>query len=274
MEEVYLRMHKSNQVDAIQYTPIFNDESNWQLFKEYQAQISFKNSGWNTLRMEIQGQSAEVFVNNEKVMTIDQLRTGQTKGAVGLFALFNNRFSNFRITHKNAPLDFQQTRNDAIAPNLITQWNITTARPYKEATLNPNDFSEEVYTKVETESSGLLPISKYVKKSISGNFEQNAEDYIIASTAIQADRAEIQLFSFDYSDKIIVYLNDKLVFKGNNAFRSKGIQYMGHLDINANTLYLPLEKGHNKIDCVVIDKANGWGLMAKLQESNQRAKAY
>lgn len=44
MEEVYMRMHKTNQVDAIQYTPILNNESNWQLFREYQAQISFKNT--------------------------------------------------------------------------------------------------------------------------------------------------------------------------------------------------------------------------------------
>ena len=39
MEEVYMRMHKSNQVDAIQYTPIFNNESNWQLYKEFQAKV-------------------------------------------------------------------------------------------------------------------------------------------------------------------------------------------------------------------------------------------
>ena len=42
-------------------------------------------------------------------------------------------------------------------------------------------------------------------------------------------------FFFDYSDKIFVYLNGKLVFSGNNAFRSKGVQYQGHVDINANS---------------------------------------
>lgn len=28
LEEVYMRLHKSNQADAIQYTPMFNNESN------------------------------------------------------------------------------------------------------------------------------------------------------------------------------------------------------------------------------------------------------
>lgn len=80
-----------------------------------------------------------------------------------------------------------------------------------------------------------------------------------------ADKSGTQLFSFDYSDKIIVYLNGKAVFKGNNAFRTKGVQYMGHLAIDTNTLFLPLEKGENTIHCVVIDKANGWGIMGKLE---------
>ena len=44
MEEVYMRLHKSNQVDAVQYTPIFNNESNWQLFRESQAKVSFKKN--------------------------------------------------------------------------------------------------------------------------------------------------------------------------------------------------------------------------------------
>ena len=75
----------------------------------------------------------------------------------------------------------------------------------------------------------------------------------------------MKLFSFDYSDKIIVYLNGKIIFKANNAFRSKGVQFQGHININANKLYLNLEKGRNTLHCVVIDKANGWGLIGKLK---------
>lgn len=65
--------------------------------------------------------------------------------------------------------------------------------------------------------------------------------------------------------QIIVYVNGELVFKGNNSFRSKGIQYMGHIEVNANKLSLELKKGPNIIHCIVIEKANGWGLIAKLE---------
>ncbi len=265
MEEVYMRLHKSNQADAVQYTPIFNNESNWQLFRERQAKVSFKKTGWNTLRIEVNNKSAEVFVNNEKVMSILHLRTDHNIGEFGLFALFNNRFSNFRFTTKNGIDNTKTGDNNPIDPNIITQWEITKARPYKEEELHFDDFLKEKYTTVMTEESGLLPISKYIIKSSSGNFEQNIEDYTIAFTTVYAKNSGTKLFSFDYSDRIIVYLNGKAIFKGNNAFRAKGIQYMGHIDINTNKLYLPLEKGANKIHCVVIDKANGWGLIAKLE---------
>lgn len=266
MEEVYMRMHKSNQVDAVQYTPILNNESNWQLYREYQAKVSFKNIGWNTLRIEVNDKSTEVFVNDEKVMFINQLRTGQNNGEIGLFSLFTNRFSNFRFTHKDQVEEKEKGSENPTNPNIITQWEITEARTYKkEEDFQFDDFSKEKYVTVKTEESGLLPISKYLKKTSSGNFEENEEDYTIASTTIYADSNETRIFSFDYSDKIIVYLNRRPVFRGDNSFRSKGVQYMGHVDINTNKLYLPLKKGVNKIHCIVIDKANGWGLVAKLE---------
>lgn len=264
MEEVYMRMHKSNQADAIQYTPILNNESNWQLYKEYQAKVLFKNTGWNTLRLEVNNKSAEVFVNDEKVMSIDHLRIDHNKGEIGIFSLFTNRFSNFKIIHREALKDAEKRDNKPIVPNVITEWEITNARPYKEHSVRVDDFLKEEYTVVTTEASGLLPFSKYIKKTSSGGFEENEENYTVATTTVLADTNETRLFSFDYSDKIIVYLNGKAIFKGNNAFMSKGVQYMGHIDINANKLYLKLEKGKNMIHCLVIDKANGWGLIAKL----------
>lgn len=265
MEEVYMRLHKSNQVDAIQYSPTFNNELTWQLYKEYQAKVSFKKTGWNTLRIEVNNRNADVFVNDEKVLSIDNLRTAHNTGEIGLFALFTNRFSNFRYIIKDEVDNSETDDNNLIDSNIISEWQITQAMTYKEKEFHFDNFSKEKYTTVTTEKSGLLPISKFIEKSSSGNFEQNNEAFTIASTIVYSDNSQTKLFSFDYSDKIIVYLNGKAIFKGNNAFRSKGVQHTGHIDINANKLYLQLKKGANKIHCVVIDKANGWGLIAKLE---------
>lgn len=47
---------------------------------------------------------------------------------------------------------------------------------------------------------------------------------------------------------------------------------MGHLNLKANTLLLNLKKGENTIHCIVIDKANGWGLMGKLENLTNVSK--
>ena len=265
MEEVYMRFHKTNQADALQYSPIYNDESNWQLYREHQANVGFKNKGWNTLRIEINKNNADIFVNNENVLTVNNLKTTHSNGEIGLFSLFNNRFSNFRLTNKDVGSLPKIDSNINIDLNIISQWNITEAFPYIEHTLTFNNFSEEEYNTVSTERSGLLPFSKYIEKPPVGNFKNNKEFYSVASTVIESNNNQVKSFSFDYSDKIIVYLNGKEIFKGNNAFRSKGIQYQGHLDIDANKLYLNLKKGKNTLHCVVIDEAYGWGLMGKLE---------
>ena len=265
MEESYMRLHKTTQVDAVQYTPIFNDESNWQLYSAYQAKVEFKRKGWNTLRIDVQGQRAEIYVNNEKAIVVDELRTGNTEGGIGLWALLGNRFSNLRVTPGAISEMAEPVSKPAPSPAVITTWNITEAFPYEAHNLDFEVLSKAATIAVKTEASGLLPISKFRKKSSAGGFEQNKEDYIVASLTIEAEKQETQLFSFDYSDKIVVFLNGQPIFRGSNAFRQKGVQYMGHLDIDTNQLYLPLKKGKNTLHCVIIDKANGWGLMGKLE---------
>ena len=136
MEEVYMRFHKTNQADALQYSPIYNDESNWQLYREYQANVTFKNKGWNTLRIEVDNGNATVFVNNEKVLTIDHLRTTHATGEIGLFSLFTNRFSNFRVTNKEVVSASKTDEQINIDPTIISRWDITKAFPYIEDKLS------------------------------------------------------------------------------------------------------------------------------------------
>lgn len=266
MEDVYMRMHKSAQVDAVQYTPIHNGESNWQLYNEYQANVVFKQAGWNTLKVVFAETVSDVYVNGVKVVTIDKLRTDNAEGAFGLFSFGENRFSNFRYSTKaeiNTPVQNVDTKLPE--QRIITNWYITDAQTFKGVASIPADFENLKYKPVETEPSGLLPISKHLKKNSFGNFEDNEEAYTVAMHMITNNTAAVKRFSFDYSDKIWIYLNGQLVFSGNNAFHSKGLQFQGHLDINGNTLFLHLNKGKNIIHCVVVDRENGWGLIGKLE---------
>lgn len=264
-EEVYMRMHKSRQVDAVQYTPTYNNESNWQLYPEFQANVAFKTEGWNLFRIEVEDLAATLFINGEEVMRIDRLRSGNLTGEIGLFALFGNRFANLKITKTGEAMVKEPYPILTPEKGIIGEWDITEAQPYIEGEIRFEDFENAKTTTVYTEQSGILPISRYLAKPTSGNFERNQEAYTVASATIAVDNAQTRLFSFDFSDKIIVYLNGEAIFYGNNAFRSKNNQFQGHLGLTANKIPLKLKKGFNTLHCVVIDRANGWGLTGKLE---------
>ncbi|MDF0716306.1 DUF1080 domain-containing protein [Muricauda sp. 334s03] len=264
-EEVYMRMHKSQQVDAVQYTPTYHGESNWQLYPEHQAQVAFKAEGWNHLRVEVENVTATVFVNGEKVLQVERLKSGNLSGEVGIWALFGNRFSNITITPTGEAMAKEPYPIVTPEKGIIGEWDLTEAQPYIEDQIDFKGFEKAKTITVHTEQSGLLPISRYLAKPSSGNFERNQEAYTVASTTIAVTEDQTKFFSFDFSDKIIVFLNGEPIFYGNNAFRSKNNQFQGHLGLGANKLPLHLKKGYNILHCVVIDKANGWGLMGKLE---------
>lgn len=264
-EEIYLRMHKSRQVDAVQYTPTYHGESNWQLYPEHQAQVTFADQGWNHIRIEVENLTATVFVNGAQVMRVEQLNSGNLSGEVGIWALFGNRFSNITIASTGETTDKEPYPITTPANGIISEWQLTEAKPYVENHIDIEKLAKAKTIQARTEASGLLPISKYLVKPTSGNFEGNQEAYAVASTEIKVNEAQTRLFSFDYSDKIIVYLNGEPIFYGNNAFRSKNNQFQGHLGLTANKIPLQLKKGSNTLHCVVIDKANGWGLIGKLE---------
>lgn len=261
MEEVYMRMHKSSQVDAVQYSPTFRGELTWQLYREHQARVSLKNAGWNTLRIDIKGDAASVYVNDELAMEVNDLRTDHKEGAIGLFALFGNRFSNFQYQAKEYHPE-EKTKVLQYAEGLISEWSISGAKMYSTDT-GLKDFANDSFQKVATEESGLLAFSKFLDKPSSGEFEKNQEACVLARVSVFSEEKRYARLAVDFSDKIFLFVNGNPVFRGNNAFRTKGVQYMGHLSLDANHLYIPLEKGENVIECLVIDRANGWGLMAK-----------
>lgn len=270
-EEVYLRLHKSGLPDAVQYIPIYNGESTWQLYREYQAAEEFNQRGWIHLKVVVAGERAAVYLDNAShpSLVVDRLRHGYDEGAVGLFALFGNHFANFRYT----PVEVAEppmTEPPAPVQGTVLQWALS--EPMLATAADAETYpGEQVLENMdwlvaEAEPSGLVPISKYRARPESGAFDQNPEGLAWTRLIVDAERAGHKKLFFDYSDKVVVFLNGEPVFAGNNAFRSKGVLERGDLGIDGNALFLDLRAGENEILIAVTERANGWGLMARFAE--------
>jgi hypothetical protein len=75
--EVYYRNHKSGFPDALQYTPVFYEFNNWQLYPEHQKAIQLKKSGWNHLKIEVINGTMKVYVNDNKEPSMEVLQLKQ-----------------------------------------------------------------------------------------------------------------------------------------------------------------------------------------------------
>lgn len=264
-EEAYLRLHKSQQADAVQYGPVLNGESHWQLFPQHQMVADFGSQKWVTLRVDFAGKRALVTVEGADTTTfaVENLVLGSPGSRLGLASLGGACFSNLRIMSglqlaegpKSAPL--------VPPPGLIRRWALSPSKPFTQFA---ERFAQTVsgWSTVGTEPDGLLLVSRHRRKVRSAAFEQNSVDLVHAGVILRSDRDRELELDFDASDRARVYLNGRPLYEMNNSFRAKGPLFRGDFGLGGRRLVLPLKRGENRLVIAVADRANGWGLAARL----------
>ena len=87
-ESFFVRPHQVGNPDAIQYTPVFNGSSVWQLYHGdgFWAPISFPLDDWFRIRIAFAGARAEVFVGDldAPALAIRELKRATARGRVGV----------------------------------------------------------------------------------------------------------------------------------------------------------------------------------------------
>lgn len=265
-EEVYLRMHKSRQLDALQYNPHMNDEPNWQLFGSAQAAADFGSADWVTLQVAFKGDKAKataISEAGEAILEVNDLAFDDSGTRVGLRALQRACFSNFQVSDRTPDLSGIADPVYIDDPNAITSWKLSPQSRF-EAFASEVQFSKNWISAV-TEPNGTLLISRYVPKASAGSFRLNEMDVIYAGAILHADEARTIELNFDVSDIGRVYLNGRPKAQLNNTIRAKGnALFRGDFEVSTQSVFLELEPGDNELVFGVAERTNGWGLTARI----------
>ncbi len=88
---------------SIQYIPVNNGVAIWQYYTDYVYKSSGKTpyNEWAHIKAEINGPKAVVFLNDQEVMTVNNLGRGMSKGSVGIWMDCTTPkcyYANFKIT--------------------------------------------------------------------------------------------------------------------------------------------------------------------------------
>jgi hypothetical protein len=282
-EEIYLRPHESGYPDAIQYTPILNTGRNWQLYNGpgFTAGVEIPKQAWFHLRLAVAGAQAKLYVKDmdRPALVMDDLKSGVQKGLVALYVLAGATcYSNFEI--RITP-DGPWVRHEPPMPaGTLTHWSLSPA--YDALTRNPERPLLEAesaairWQDVEAEPPGFVVVNRFRESphprvSFQSDFSKRLEPQpgmkvVYARTTIESDRDQVKRLAIGYSDDVSVFLNGKILYRGRSAQAFRDPRFLGIVNPENDTVYLPLKKGSNELVLAVSELGGGWGFICRLSD--------
>jgi hypothetical protein len=269
-EEFYIRPHQSGNPDANQYTPVFNGLTAWQLYhgEGYGAPVNYEFDTWVPIKILVSGRQAEVYIGDLETpaLFIDDLKREPISGKVGLTVANYGpaHFSDFRYESiENPSLKGRVERDRTAPPGALMTWQVS--GPFDEATLgSATELSASLtegltWSELDSESTGLANLSVV-------NALGKGRNTVFARAIVISDREQAKTVAFGYSDRIRVFLNNRLLYTGNNGYRSRDYRYLGTIGY-FDALTLQLEKGENELWFALSESFGGWGLQAAFSDT-------
>lgn len=276
-EFFYLRPHQSGRFDALQYTPIENGNSAWQLFPEYNAETIIPADEWIRVRLEVAGSELTAYVGDGAEPALAaRLATDRTSGAISLISgvpggssgitappdILTTAYSNFRVTSSNDPV--AAVEYPSLDDRFFSTWMVSPAVAGPEeapTTLSADLVPIDGWVSAAPDHTGRLNLSRYRA------FPENANRaMVLARSAFTSERAQVKRLGIGFSDVGSVFLNGHLVYNANNAYLTRSERYLGVMTVDNDMISLSLKEGRNEVVVAVIENFGGWGLVAKWED--------
>jgi hypothetical protein len=277
-EVVFFRPRNSGTNQAVQYTPGLNGANVWQLYTGpgYTATAHLPRNQWIHVRIVVAGPVAKLFLNDasEPSLVVPDLKLGQVRGSLGFWGhLGGGYFSNLRITPDSATYD--SSSKPRLAPGTLTQWELSEVF---DAGKMPADAYPDVrqmkWLRVEAETPGMVVINRYRRSPNIDTLEREQRVHglvtgaqvVFARTVIHAESDQVRRMKLGYSDDVVVFLNGKPLYAGNNELSFRQPNFLGLLDTESDAVFLPLRQGDNELLLAVTEFFGGWGFMCRLAD--------
>jgi len=271
-EEFYLRPHKSGLPDAIQYAPVYQGQSAWQLYHGANgtAAPEIEPGVWNHLRIVLQGRQAAVFFGDTTKPVLHIRRLGQEPiaGSVAMRGFLPPgtsgsgpivRFSNLKVRPDYVPYTFPATAVEAAVPGMVRAWNVSAAFVAPDSALltAPPAATAAPMKRVEALANGLVELHRLIPLP---RGVRNAGT--VARLVIDADAAGLYRMNLGFSDRVTVSLNGAPIFHRDDSYSYEN-RRDGLISLEQAVVYLPLRAGRNELSLIVTDRFGGWGLVGQ-----------
>jgi len=285
-EEFYLRPHKSLLPDAVQYAPVDQGQSAWQLHYgvDGTAAPEIVPNVWTHLRIVLAGRRAAFFLGDTvtPILVVPRLARAPVAGSLALYAFLPAGtpghgpiawFSNVRVSPGTIPYAFGPAAPEpALAPGVVAEWSVGT--PF-----TPPDTIVTVLSpallgragRVRAGPGGLVNLARDVGMPLApgpnGTRVRAARGAaVVARLRITAASAGVRRLDLGFSDAATVFLDGRPLLYRDDSYdyehRRDGLMGLGQA-----VVFLPLHAGPNELAVVVVDRFGGWGLMGRVPDA-------
>ena len=270
-EQFYIRPHQSGKPDANQVVPLINGLTSWQLHfgPKYSFPYEYRFDRWTHVKIVVEDDKAQLYLDHAEKPNLSWKLFHEPK-AGGIRLTGGNaealHIANIVVNEELHEIrDFNPVEREAIE-GLIPQWQIS--EKFEEKDLADVDKLNALLAKsswphkISVEEGTAANIARAVK--LDGDKPGNT---VLASVQINSEKEQTKLLEFGYSDRVVVYLNGKPIYKGTNRFRSRDYRYLGTIGL-FDAVYLDLKAGENELVLAVSEDFGGWLVTGKITDLN------
>ena len=271
-EEIYFRSHLSGKPDAVQYTPVENGNSAWQIFSDENALAAIdQNFGaWNHVKVVVKGDKADFYFNDDAPqLHIPDLKTDIATGYIGLRVSgrggMKAYFSNFTARPLTDGDDIvgEAKEPHEIPDGLIASWNVSSVFSEdvvaKALTVQPEMADDLTWTTLAVETNGIANISKTASRLADGG------STVFVRANIRSDKKQMKELRFGYSDRVRIYLNGKRVYFGDAGWTVRDYRFLGTVGF-FDSAGLDLKRGDNELLVAVSETFGGWAWAGAMED--------
>lgn len=272
-EEIYLRPHKSGLPDAVQYAPVYQGRSGWQLYHGpgKTAAPTFTPGKWTRVRLLLKDGIGVLFIDDlSKPALVMRLARTPRAGYLALRGFLPAdvpgdgpiaRFANVVIDDSTTTIDATPPSLDPPHPGTVRAWAVSAVlapSPDSGVPALPPAAALGTLTPIEAQADGLLELHQHVRIP-----PKTRATAAVARIHVRASRTGVQVFDLGFSDIATVFVNGAPVFRGDGTYSFDRPRREGLIGYDQARLYLPLIEGDNEIAVHVSDVFGGWAVMGR-----------
>lgn len=260
-EQFYVRPHQSGNPDANQVAPATKMITPWQLYfgPRYSFPYDYNFDDWTHVKILVSDDKAQVFLDYAEEPNLSwNLFHAPKSGKVALRGGGSSgiHLANVTINHEAPELkNFNPVEREPIE-GLVQTWRVSDKfdEDHLQAIDNLGTLIKDRKWpyEIDIEEGTAANISR-----VHGRRNQIPGNTVFARIDINSQTDQISLFEFGYSDRVVVILNGKPIYWGNNRWRSRDYRYLGTIGL-FDAVYLDLKKGKNELLMAVSEDFGGW----------------